>query len=130
MVMNAVMSCGRLVFMPSVSWACCRRACSSGSFSGMRCLLWWLVVSEGCTGCAWGVLRWLPVPVVWFSLGPHLVGGLCVCVVSVLGCGRFCDGCVGSLLLEGICVSCAFPDACGPAVVEFVTVSVVESRLR
>ena len=37
MVMNAVMSCGRLVFMPNVSWACSRRACSSDSFSGMRC---------------------------------------------------------------------------------------------
>ena len=92
-VIKAVMPCGRLVLMPSMSWACCRRACSSGSFSGMRCvLLWWLVVSGGCTGRAWFVLFvsgcpdwWSLVPVVWVSLSPHLVGGLFVCVVSVLG---------------------------------------------
>ena len=136
-VIKAVMSCRRLVFMPSVSWACCRRACSSESFSGMRCLLWWLVVSGGCAGGAWFALfvsgcpgRWLLVPVVWVSLGPHLVGGLFACVVSVLGWEQFCGGCVaGMLFLEGVCVSCVFPGACGPAAVGFITVVVVVSTV-
>ena len=62
----------------------------------------------GCTGCAWllSVVSgcpdwWSLLPAIWFSLNPHLVGGLFVCAVAAIGCERFCNGCVLDLLPVG-----------------------------